>query len=1294
MLQNFLSFGFLLAVVFAELQIVEKQNLTSSNVGLPPYMGNHINIHMVPHTHDDTGWLMPTDEYYIEEVQWIFDTMVPVLQGNPNRKFTYVEMAYFWRWWNEQNMEMQQAVLELIDANQLQINLGGWCMNDEADPIISAIVHQMTDGAQFVLHNFGENARPTVGWHVDPFGHSWVTGGLWAEVGFDCFGINRINYMDLEVRKANQNLEFVWKGSTSLGDDGYIWVHILDSGYCTPSEIDFTSPGNGVNIQTDPRLPTLPTNYVEIAQSFLQDARNRVSWYRHNHILIPYGCDFAHQNAYYSMYQMDSLIEYINSNNTYNATIFYSTLADYTKAVNNLNLVWPVEDIDFFDYIDNPHSWWTGYFTSRPYLKMYVRSRENDLRLAEQLYLFARGLKFPFNETAAMNNITYLRYAIDTTQHHDAVTGTETTDTTQDYMTMLERGTTKTTAFTEQIAGYFLQKGKNVPNLQRGTGLFESLTENNYLAMVVYNSLPWPITELLQIPFNRSDIVVYDISGNIIPSQVTRMPPQAHPFEYDANFTLNILAVDLLPMAFTTFFIGVNPSKAQMSKIELIDGAKNLQTDIKIGSGAYTLYFDADSHLLVDITNNEVKKSFSVHNTWAQYVPAGGIYSDNLQNSGAYIFRPAQDNRYCVNSQNDNNLVTTITNRDVLTSTTASGFIVATHSSTSYTDTFAGKICDVNIEGNEFSFIYYRKDSNTGWGQSPYFDWIVFDSTSDNYYLYNKFFGSIAVTASNTIAQAVTVTFPKNTFSARPFFLASVRSSSCSNFAEYSITVGEVSATQATVYIARIDTAAAWNENVNLDWLAWLPEDNTDLYTQGEIYFQIPANVNSVQQLWFTFNNTNFVVHEPVVLYSLQQVSPPATSATSAYYVATTATNNNATGFGLNLLIANPASTSTIVTYRMVYWAFERRVLYHPISDNVTLFIQRGPLIDQITQVFQENYAQTFTVFNTNHTAFRYIDNQVHLGPMDTGAEFVTRFATSLNNNLTWYTGQNAVEYVTRVYNPYQDERISSNAYPCSSQSYMADQNDDYRFSTIVNMAHSVGSVIEGAYELMLHRRCLSDDGRGVGQVLNETTHIEPSIYILMDETDQVSFLNRHLVLKQQFKPISFYTLTSSIQQYVNTYETSFSAMGSLYQKSGIPVNVNLLSLRYAYSGNVENGGLIMQFEQLFEDGENPQYSTNVTIDVNEILNSSILTINSFTETTLTANLPLSELHRLPWIISENGQVRKVNTGETFKRRLQSVKDTEVTLSPRDIRTFVVNEDMSRSKRSGLDRIPRTQDVN
>ena len=330
----------------------------NDNVTLDDITGDHITIHMVSHTHDDPGWLITVDQYYIQMVQWIFYTMIPILKDDPARKFTYVEMAYMHRWWLEIDDKLKQDTIDLVKSGQLQLNLGGWCMNDEANPTAEAVIHQMTDGNQFILENFGLNGLPSVGWHVDPFGHSWVTGGLWAQAGFDAFAVHRIDYLDLERRKKNKDLEFMWKGSNSLGEDAWIWFHVLDSGYCSPNEIQFWTKPNALGppgaasavVNDDPLLPSYPPNVIEVAESFLADSRNRMNWYRHNQLLMPYGCDFVHQNAYQSMIQMDKLIKYINGNKTYNTTIIWSTLADYVQTVNKLNLTWQLEQPDFFPY--------------------------------------------------------------------------------------------------------------------------------------------------------------------------------------------------------------------------------------------------------------------------------------------------------------------------------------------------------------------------------------------------------------------------------------------------------------------------------------------------------------------------------------------------------------------------------------------------------------------------------------------------------------------------------------------------------------------------------------------------------------------------------------------------------------------------------------------------------------------------------------------------------------------------------------------------------------------------------
>ncbi len=41
---------------------------------------------------------------------------------NPDRRYIYVEMAFFWRWWNEQSDDMRNTVKQLVNEGSYQSN--------------------------------------------------------------------------------------------------------------------------------------------------------------------------------------------------------------------------------------------------------------------------------------------------------------------------------------------------------------------------------------------------------------------------------------------------------------------------------------------------------------------------------------------------------------------------------------------------------------------------------------------------------------------------------------------------------------------------------------------------------------------------------------------------------------------------------------------------------------------------------------------------------------------------------------------------------------------------------------------------------------------------------------------------------------------------------------------------------------------------------------------------------------------------------------------------------------------
>jgi lysosomal alpha-mannosidase len=88
---------------------------------------NKLNIHLVPHTHDDVGWLKTVDQYYYGSrsniqkagVQYIIDSVVRELLTDPNKRFIYVETSFFWKWWKEQDDATKKAVQGLVQDGKI-----------------------------------------------------------------------------------------------------------------------------------------------------------------------------------------------------------------------------------------------------------------------------------------------------------------------------------------------------------------------------------------------------------------------------------------------------------------------------------------------------------------------------------------------------------------------------------------------------------------------------------------------------------------------------------------------------------------------------------------------------------------------------------------------------------------------------------------------------------------------------------------------------------------------------------------------------------------------------------------------------------------------------------------------------------------------------------------------------------------------------------------------------------------------------------------------------------------------
>jgi alpha-mannosidase len=345
-----------------------------------------INVHLVPHTHDDTGWQITVDQYFYQDVYYVIDTIVSQLQKDPNRKFMYVETGFFARWWDQQTTKKKNIVKGLVKSRQLEFINGGWCMHDEAAPLYTEMVDQTTRGHQFLKKNFGSDAVPKGTWQIDPFGHSntqaWLLG---AEAGMESMFWGRTDFQDFNVRKNTSRLEWVWEGSQSLGKSAQIFAGELygggGGGYGT--WIGFDGPNN--QVQDDPSRHDY--NVDKMVDEFIQNAQKQAAHTATNHQMWACGSDFQYQNADHWYRNLDKLIHYVNQNGTVNA--FYSTPTRYVEQKKLAQKTWEVRRDDIFPLADAGHHYWSGYFTSRPALKRQVRFATNFLSSARQLEVVA-----------------------------------------------------------------------------------------------------------------------------------------------------------------------------------------------------------------------------------------------------------------------------------------------------------------------------------------------------------------------------------------------------------------------------------------------------------------------------------------------------------------------------------------------------------------------------------------------------------------------------------------------------------------------------------------------------------------------------------------------------------------------------------------------------------------------------------------------------------------------------------------------------------------------------------------
>jgi len=538
-----------------------------------------LNVHLVPHSHDDVGWLETVDQYYVDQVQFILDGVVRELKADPSKRFIYVEMAFFWRWFKEQDQATRQDVRELVANGQLEFTNGGWSMNDEAATHYAAIVDQMTLGFKFLTDTFGPGncSHPKVAWHIDPFGHSKEQANLFEQMGFDGFLFARIDYGDKIQRLRDKSLEMMWKPRPD--SKGIFTAALYGPLYMPPKGFCYeTWICDDPQIVDDPSLKSY--NLPERVSAFVRTAKRQASHFRTNNVMFAMGADFNYVTSHSWFKNMDKIIKHVNSESQQNGlNVIYSTPACYMKALKDTPGVdWPLKTDDFFPYASAPHEYWTGYFTSRPSLKLMIRKASGLLQSCKQMGIASYN-----------SGIEVMKRAVAVNQHHDAVTGTAKQAVTSDYALRLSEGFDKCS----EIASEFYSGLQNLKNASSEKLTFvhcpllnisqcsptDSATTN--FVVNVYNPLVRPIgNKIVRLPVSGGhDYTVRDRRGEVLKTQIVPIaqpvldiPGRTSPATHDLVFK----ATPIPPMGFESFHVtrspGTNDSEARSRRVKFRGG--------------------------------------------------------------------------------------------------------------------------------------------------------------------------------------------------------------------------------------------------------------------------------------------------------------------------------------------------------------------------------------------------------------------------------------------------------------------------------------------------------------------------------------------------------------------------------------------------------------------------------------------------------------------------------------------------------------------------------------------------
>ena len=567
-------------------------------------------------------------------------------------------MAYFIKLYKTQSTEVSDTIREFIHQGRFEFINGGYVMHDEATSYYQHFIDQMRLGLLFLKSEF--DYVPKIAWFIDPFGHSAANAYVLSKMGFEKIAIVRIDYKEKDIRRREKSLEFFYIPFASY-DKAKIFTHVTYEHYCPPGSLSDFSQDN--------ELILTPSQIENYAMQAVNELKVWNSGFRHNNVMLMYGCDFTfyQSNANYKI--IEKIMEYINNNeNTLNMVMKYSTPSKYFEEIFDSVSNWPeYKTEDFLPYAEQPYSYWTGFFTSRPFLKGMIRKTANYLVSSTHLLLeFLLGKKSHkssiFIEQEIIKNLFEMRETLAICQPHDAVTGSAKEYVSENYIALMRNSTDKVIA---SIKGVIQYEGENEPSAQNKNLKMSSFSKKNQ-QLLFMEKVPFVSSEspsdsgiknskyLIHNPgLSGLYQISYDFENSFFKLYLEQDDGKVTPIETSIVCIDKITGCPLKSNCTANFYLEFNPSKlfykVLLHKTLLPSALVNEKLNsFKIDNDevlfAYNVESENKNEFLFMLKQNQLKYKFNLSHAYYDSFDDSDVRPPGSNPSGAYVLSPSKEN--------------------------------------------------------------------------------------------------------------------------------------------------------------------------------------------------------------------------------------------------------------------------------------------------------------------------------------------------------------------------------------------------------------------------------------------------------------------------------------------------------------------------------------------------------------------------------------------------------------------------------------------------------------------------